>query len=61
MLDKPFIPGFLQQQQPRYQPVTDCTCWTVYVCLSTLISSRCHINSEQVILLSLFIMLLLME
>ena len=29
MLDKPWIPGLTPQQQLHYQPVHDCTYWTV--------------------------------
>ena len=34
MLDKPWVPGFSPQQQPRYQPVHDFTCWPLLGCFN---------------------------
>ena len=29
MIDQPWITGIIEQQQPRYQPVKECTYWPV--------------------------------
>ena len=29
MLEKAWIPGMTPEKQPRYQPVTNCSCWPV--------------------------------